>query len=206
MSYAGTYGADETCRHDTYWRSCQFCNQIGPRATEEQFVALQKRRDEEWRQQQADKEAAREAKVAEMTSRKFVDKVGDQAVAKTVIYLVQLSDFTHYDCWNYQHNSRGGHPSRKFSEAVEANNDHLAQLAALEVELNFAKHKRCPQHRLGISVTGIIKLIQEHTADGWQRTTELELEAPKPKRCSCGKQYWPVKGEKACHALVRTTN
>lgn len=26
MSYAGTYGADETCKHDLYYRSCAFCS------------------------------------------------------------------------------------------------------------------------------------------------------------------------------------
>lgn len=26
MSYAGTYGPDETCEHDSYWRSCWRCN------------------------------------------------------------------------------------------------------------------------------------------------------------------------------------
>lgn len=26
MSYAGTYGPDETCEHDSYWRSCWKCN------------------------------------------------------------------------------------------------------------------------------------------------------------------------------------
>ena len=36
MSYEGTYGDDETCRHDHYWRSCAECSEVGPKATQEQ--------------------------------------------------------------------------------------------------------------------------------------------------------------------------
>ena len=43
MSYAGTYGDDETCIHDRYWRSCPDCSEIGPRATPDQ---IDKRRQE----------------------------------------------------------------------------------------------------------------------------------------------------------------
>lgn len=39
MSYAGTYGPDETCMHDCYYKSCQWCCNIGPRATQEQIDA-----------------------------------------------------------------------------------------------------------------------------------------------------------------------
>lgn len=38
MSYAGTYGADETCPHDSYWRSCRYCSGIGPRPTPVQIT------------------------------------------------------------------------------------------------------------------------------------------------------------------------
>lgn len=31
MSYAGAYGADETCRHGCYWRSCSECSGGGAR-------------------------------------------------------------------------------------------------------------------------------------------------------------------------------
>lgn len=44
MSYAGTYGPDETCRHDTYWRSCADCSEVGPRATEKQVRKARERR------------------------------------------------------------------------------------------------------------------------------------------------------------------
>ena len=44
MSYAGTYGADETCRHDTYWRSCRECSEVGPRATAAQVREARERR------------------------------------------------------------------------------------------------------------------------------------------------------------------
>lgn len=40
MSYAGTYGADETCPHGTYWRSCDYCNTLGPRPAADQIAAL----------------------------------------------------------------------------------------------------------------------------------------------------------------------
>jgi len=44
MSYAGTYGADETCRHDTYWRSCADCSEVGPRATTAQVKKAREKR------------------------------------------------------------------------------------------------------------------------------------------------------------------
>lgn len=44
MSYAGTYGPDETCRHDRYWRSCADCSEVGPRATAEQSRKARERR------------------------------------------------------------------------------------------------------------------------------------------------------------------
>ncbi len=44
MSYAGTYGADETCRHNLYWMSCGDCSLVGPKATEEEVsIAIAKR-------------------------------------------------------------------------------------------------------------------------------------------------------------------
>lgn len=47
MSYAGTYGEDETCNHGRYWRSCAFCSGIGPRATREQIDEHHRRRLQE---------------------------------------------------------------------------------------------------------------------------------------------------------------
>lgn len=47
MSYAGLFGADETCRHDTYWRSCSVCSEIGPKATDAQIKRNRERRDKE---------------------------------------------------------------------------------------------------------------------------------------------------------------
>lgn len=47
MSYAGTYGADETCKHDVYWRSCSSCSLVGPRATEEQIQQRLREREQE---------------------------------------------------------------------------------------------------------------------------------------------------------------
>lgn len=44
MSYAGTYGPDETCRHDTYWRSCADCSEVGPKATPEQVRKAREKR------------------------------------------------------------------------------------------------------------------------------------------------------------------
>ena len=44
MSYAGTYGADGTCNHDCYWRSCPDCNAIGPRATQAQIDSYRRQR------------------------------------------------------------------------------------------------------------------------------------------------------------------
>ncbi len=46
MSYAGTYGPDETCKHDSYWRSCMFCSIVGPNATDEQIVEVIAQREE----------------------------------------------------------------------------------------------------------------------------------------------------------------
>jgi hypothetical protein len=61
MSYAGTYGADETCRHDHYWRSCPDCSEVGPRATDAQVRAARKRGLEV----AAKAEAERQRKAAE---------------------------------------------------------------------------------------------------------------------------------------------
>lgn len=61
MSYAGTYGPDETCRHDHYWRSCADCSEVGPNATAEQVREARERRLE----RVAAEKAAREAKAAE---------------------------------------------------------------------------------------------------------------------------------------------
>ncbi len=46
MSYAGTYGSDETCKHYSYWRYCMYCSLIGPNATDEQIVAVVAQRQE----------------------------------------------------------------------------------------------------------------------------------------------------------------
>jgi predicted small metal-binding protein len=40
LSYAGTYGADETCPHDTYWKSCAYCSTLGPKPTRQQIADL----------------------------------------------------------------------------------------------------------------------------------------------------------------------
>lgn len=47
MSYAGTYGDDETCMHNTYWRSCKDCSLVGPKATQEQIDAAKDARIKE---------------------------------------------------------------------------------------------------------------------------------------------------------------
>lgn len=62
MSYAGTYGDDETCRHGNYYRSCNVgCGRIGPNATPDQIRALHdKDRDE------AEQGRIRERKACEM--------------------------------------------------------------------------------------------------------------------------------------------
>ncbi len=46
MSYEGTYGPDETCQHDSYWRSCADCSLVGPNATDEQVKAVVAQREE----------------------------------------------------------------------------------------------------------------------------------------------------------------
>ncbi len=47
MSYAGTYGDEDVCIHDRYWRSCPDCSEIGPRATPDQIQkGRQERADE----------------------------------------------------------------------------------------------------------------------------------------------------------------
>lgn len=61
MSYAGTYGPDETCRHDTYWRSCADCSEVGPRATPKQVKKARERR----LARVAAEQAERERKAAE---------------------------------------------------------------------------------------------------------------------------------------------
>jgi hypothetical protein len=38
MSYAGTYGPSETCPHDCYWKSCEYCSGIGPCPTPVQIA------------------------------------------------------------------------------------------------------------------------------------------------------------------------
>jgi hypothetical protein len=38
MSYEGTYGPNETCPHDRYWRSCEYCSTLGARPTPEQIA------------------------------------------------------------------------------------------------------------------------------------------------------------------------
>lgn len=59
MSYAGTYGADETCRHDRYWRSCADCSEVGPKATAQQVMAARQRRLAAYKQ--AEEERRRKA-------------------------------------------------------------------------------------------------------------------------------------------------
>lgn len=56
MSYAGTYGADETCSHGSYWRSCMAgCSLVGPRATAEQIRAARDRQRAEQRKAEAER-------------------------------------------------------------------------------------------------------------------------------------------------------
>lgn len=47
MSYAGTYGADETCSCGHYYRSCSWHSQGYPGATDAQIAANFKRRERE---------------------------------------------------------------------------------------------------------------------------------------------------------------
>jgi hypothetical protein len=67
MSYAGTYGADETCRHDCYYRSCAFCWPIGPQATDEQIAARFEREARE-RQERAEAERQRQRAYIALSS------------------------------------------------------------------------------------------------------------------------------------------
>lgn len=60
MSYAGTYGFDETCSHGDYWRSCGAgCSLVGPRATSQQIAEALARQRERQEREQAEREAKR---------------------------------------------------------------------------------------------------------------------------------------------------
>lgn len=82
MSYDGTYGAEETCRHDHYWRSCGVCSHIGPKATDEQIKQSQRRLDHE-REQAQQKEFSQQAVYDELDS---AEKVAAEALWELVLH------------------------------------------------------------------------------------------------------------------------
>jgi hypothetical protein len=77
MSYAGTYGADETCRHDSYWRSCALCSLVGPDATPEQIRRAQKRQAEKAEEV---KERTRKNKIKQAYEAELIQLVFDRSL------------------------------------------------------------------------------------------------------------------------------
>jgi hypothetical protein len=84
---------------------------------------------------------------------------------------------------------------------ITASTDVEAQLASLSDEFrqpcsgwHFREQRAFP--------VKIVKHVHEETADGFVRDTELEVPLPRSERCPCGKVYWPVNGEQACHSLT----
>lgn len=95
-----------------------------------------------------------------------------------------------------------GHPVHdqgweKKIEPIEANSDREAQLLSLELR----KPEFCYHGRYSITHR-IIKTVREVTEDGFERETSYDIPVPRKKKCPCGREYWPVKGEEACHAIV----
>ncbi len=184
MSYDGEYGANETCRHDRYYRSCEYCSRIGPNATQEQYKELARQDEEQRAARIAAQKTAAAARIAEARSRSFPATLNEQRVERTITYRVEIGDFVHYDCYNYQR-LMDKHPVWKRKEVVEAKNDREARAAATRLQPklreigSLRKHKQCPQHGLGIEVIGLTKVVKEKTADGWERTTELPVSLPK---------------------------
>ena len=78
------------------------------------------------------------------------------------------------------------------NEVLEATTDREAQLASMASKFHDNDHL----------ITGIEKVVHEVTSDGFERTTTSKVPLPHSKTCPCGKVYWPIKGETACHELI----
>lgn len=82
---------------------------------------------------------------------------------------------------------------------IDVRTDREAQLASFGPEFHGSVGCHCSNARA--HPTAIIKTVVERTADGFERTTQTKVPLPRSRECACGKVYWPVKGEKACHEL-----
>lgn len=85
------------------------------------------------------------------------------------------------------------------SKAIEAADDQQAQLVALETK-EFHAEEHCYHNRRAY-VVKIVATVYETMPGGWSRTRTYEVPQARGHKCPCGKVYWPVRGEQACHAL-----
>lgn len=88
---------------------------------------------------------------------------------------------------------------------VEAKTDKQAQAASLDDQFWSKANCYCRGGETSYT-TKIVKHVHEETDDGFIRDTQVDIPRPTSKRCACGKQYWPVLGEKRCHKLVVEAN
>lgn len=84
------------------------------------------------------------------------------------------------------------------SEIIDAESDF--DTALVSIDERFNQRESCNHGRYS-SVTKIEKVMREKCANGFERTIKSELAIPRSRQCPCGKVYWPICGERACHIL-----
>lgn len=117
---------------------------------------------------------------------------------RTVTYRLTYTYPTCYDDGGTGHDTYWGDST----ETLIATSDREAQLASLDDKYRRPEH--CYHGRRSHPVK-ITKVVVEETADGFSRRTETIVPLPQAKQCACGKTYWPVKGETACHKVVEVS-
>lgn len=83
---------------------------------------------------------------------------------------------------------------------ADISSDIQAQLVCIDPSKPWWEKEHCYHGRVSYP-TKIVKIVHEEK-DGWERTTETTIPIPKVKVCVCGRKYWEVKGERACHKVV----
>lgn len=119
---------------------------------------------------------------------------GKTNVARAVTYKVHYRYPWCFDDGGMYHDENWSDSSR----VIEAKNDREAQLASLANEFHGKEH--CYHGRSAYPVR-IEKTVRERNAESWERTTVTDIPLPRRKKCPCGKDYWPIHGEKPCHKL-----
>ncbi|MEX0877388.1 MAG: hypothetical protein WDZ40_00820 [Candidatus Spechtbacterales bacterium] len=116
-----------------------------------------------------------------------------QKTQKKVEYIIEVLVPVCYDDGSEWHNTYYMIEHKK----MDVKTDEDAQVDFV-INSTFYEKESCRHGRIS-NPQRIFKNVYEKTEDGFERSQKIEVSVPRSEKCPCGKIFWPIIAEKACH-------